>query len=205
MGADRRRQRPGATKDAIADAALEALKEVGYRGASARAIARIGGFNQALVFYHYGTVDALLRSALERTSDERLVVYREAVRDVQTLGGLIEIARRYYQQDLDEGHMTVVAEMVAGSVSDFDLRPAIAAQMHEWVDFIADVLDRFLEGSPLRELVSAQDLAFAVAAFYLGVNIMSRVDESSSQIENLFATADRMAALVQPLLGQQST
>lgn len=205
MGADRRRQRPGATKDAIADAALEALKEVGYRGASARAIARIGGFNQALVFYHYGTVDALLRSALERTSDERLVVYREAVRDVRTLGGLIEIARRYYQQDLDEGHMTVVAEMVAGSVSDPDLRPAIAAQMHEWVDFIADVLDRFLEGSPLRELVSAQDLAFAVAAFYLGVNIMSRVDESSSRIENLFATADRMAALVQPLLGQQST
>lgn len=132
-------------------------------------------------------------------------MYREAVRDVRTLGGLIEIARRYYQQDLDEGHMTVVAEMVAGSVSDPDLRPAIAAQMHEWVDFIADVLDRFLEGSPLRELVSAQDLAFAVAAFYLGVNIMSRVDESSSRIENLFATADRMAALVQPLLGQQST
>jgi AcrR family transcriptional regulator len=204
VGADRRQQDsvPRTTKDAIADAALATLKEVGYRGASGRAIARIGGFNQALIFYHYGSVDGLLLSALEKTSVERLATYREAVRDVRTFGGLIEIARRYYQQDLDEGHMTVVAEMVAGSVSDPDLRPAIAARMHEWVDFIEEVLDRFLEDSSLRELVSARDLAFAVVAFYLGVNIMSRVDQSSTRIENLFATADRMAALVEPLLGK---
>ena len=53
----------------IVEAAIETLKTEGFAGASARAIARTGGFNQALVFYHFGSVNELLHRGARR--DER--------------------------------------------------------------------------------------------------------------------------------------
>ncbi|MCP3987556.1 MAG: TetR family transcriptional regulator [Actinomycetia bacterium] len=42
------------TRDRIIDAALDTVRVEGLVGTSVRAIARTGGFNQALVFYHFG-------------------------------------------------------------------------------------------------------------------------------------------------------
>jgi len=53
-------------------AALETVKAAGFAGATTRAIARTGGFNQALIYYHFGSLDTLLLAALDHTSGERL-------------------------------------------------------------------------------------------------------------------------------------
>src|SRR5256885_430514 len=66
------------TKLKIAEAALETLKANGFAGASARAIAHIGGFNQALIFYHFGSVQSALLAALDLISDRRLAEYGPA-------------------------------------------------------------------------------------------------------------------------------
>ena len=60
------------TRRQIAMATLEALRSEGFAGATSRAIARIGGFNQALIFYHYGTLENALLAALDLTSEERI-------------------------------------------------------------------------------------------------------------------------------------
>src|ERR671919_781582 len=54
--------RPGKeeTRARIVTAALQALRADGIAGISARAIARHGGFNQALIFYHFGSLEGLL-------------------------------------------------------------------------------------------------------------------------------------------------
>ena len=56
------RTRSGAeqTRARILDAALQALRDEGIAGISARNIARHGGFNQALIFYHFRSVEGLL-------------------------------------------------------------------------------------------------------------------------------------------------
>ena len=64
------------TKARIAEAALETLKTVGFAGASARAIAHQGGFNQALIFYHFGSVQAVLLAAFDLMSDRRMAAVR---------------------------------------------------------------------------------------------------------------------------------
>src|SRR5438874_2502405 len=51
------------TKNRIVEAALAVLKRQGYAGASARSIAAEGRFNQALIFYHFGSVRNLLLAA----------------------------------------------------------------------------------------------------------------------------------------------
>lgn len=122
-----RRTRRGSqeTQQRIVDAALETLKHEGYTGASARAIADRGGFNQALIFYHFGSVDRLLLAALDATSAARMERYRGSVEGSRSLEELIGVARRNYRENLESGHMTVVAEIVAGSVGDPKLRPEI--------------------------------------------------------------------------------
>ena len=59
------------TKLQIAEAALETLKTNGFAGASARTIAHTGGFNQALIFYHFGSVQNALLAALDLISERR--------------------------------------------------------------------------------------------------------------------------------------
>src|SRR5256714_6049554 len=63
------------TKLQIVEAALETLKAKGFAGASARAIAYRGGFNQALIFYHFGSVQNALLASLDLISERRLEEY----------------------------------------------------------------------------------------------------------------------------------
>ena len=179
------------TADTIVEAALATLKEEGFAGASSRAIARRGGFNQALVFYHHGSVERLLLEALERTSNERLARYRETLADVRTLEELVARAGELYEEDKSSGHMRVVAQMVAGSVNRPELARAVLARMEPWIAFAEETLARVLpEGLPVPEL------AYAIVTFYLGANLLTNLDPRSAGAAVL---ADRLEAL-QPLL-----
>src|SRR5688572_31369531 len=78
-----------ATAQTIVKAALETVREEGFAGASSRAIARRGGFNQALIFYHFGSLEGLLVAALRQTSEQRLARYRAAIGPIDTLEELV--------------------------------------------------------------------------------------------------------------------
>src|SRR5206468_12189186 len=95
------------TAQTIVDAALETLQEEGFAGATSRSIARRGGFNQALIFYYFGSLDALLLAALERTSEARLARYRAALAEVSTAEQLLDTLASLYAEDRRSGHMTV--------------------------------------------------------------------------------------------------
>ena len=56
------------TAQTIIESALATLRDEGFAGATSRAIARRGAFNQALIFYHFGSLENLLVAALEQTS-----------------------------------------------------------------------------------------------------------------------------------------
>src|ERR1700721_2809641 len=70
-GADRSTE----TRRVLVEAAITTLKEDGYAGASARAIAKRAGSTQGLIFYHFGSVANLLLAALDAVSAERLAHY----------------------------------------------------------------------------------------------------------------------------------
>src|SRR5918912_1834395 len=105
------------TAETILDAALDTLRSEGFAGATSRAIARRGGFNQALVFYYFGSLEGLLLAALAQASEERLARYRPAVADVRTLDELIPVMADLWEQDKGSGHVRVISQMVAGAVN----------------------------------------------------------------------------------------
>jgi AcrR family transcriptional regulator len=189
------------TKDRIVEATLETVKEEGFAGTSARAIARRGDFNQALIFYHFGTLNDLLLAALDRTSERRLKAYREALSGADTLEAKLEAATRMYREDLESGHVTVVSELIAGSLSRPDLAPEVVARMDPWVDFVEETLRDPLERMGLSSVIPPRTAAFTMVSLTLGVNLLWHLEPDEARIEELFEAAGRMAQLFSPMLG----
>ena len=196
---------PTGTKARIIEAALETLKAEGFAAASARSIAGRGGFNQALVFYHFGSVHQLLLAALDETSRRRMERYSAAVADAHSLEDLLGVARDIYREDLESGHVTVLSEMIAGSLGHPQLRAEILARVDPWVDFAEDVIKKVLAGSAFENFLPSRDLAFAVVAFYLGMEQLSQLQPDEDRAAPLFDAGARFAPLIAPLLSGGSS
>lgn len=193
----------GGTRESLIGGAIAALQEHGFAGASARVIAQHAGCNQALVFYHFGSVANLLLAALDATSDRRMEQYSSNVDGAADLGALLAVARQIYREDLDACHLSVLAEMIAGSSSTPGLGAEVSARVEPWIEFTQQVVSRTIEGTPIALVVPAADVAFGIVALYLGVELLSHLEGDNSRAESLFATAERTAALLAGLFERQ--
>ena len=187
------------TRSRIIEAALETLKREGFAGTSARAVARTGDFNQALIFYHFGSLHGLLLAALDHTSEQRMARYRAAVEGAKTLEELVEVASTVYREDLATGHITVVSELIAGSLAHPDLGPQVVARMEPWIAFTEDVIATATRDSPVAAMIPARHAARALVAFYLGVNLLTHIDRDEAHVDALFELARALAPVVSPL------
>ena len=185
------------TKLQIAEAALETLKANGFAGASARTIAHVGGFNQALIFYHFGSVQNALLAGLDLISDRRLADYGPAFETARTGPELGRLARTIYDEDLERGYITALGEMVSGGVSDPLLGAEVAARIEPWIMMVERKLEELLAGSPLLTLVSSADLAFGIVSLYFGVDMLSHLQRDRARAESLLDLVTRLAALVE--------
>ena len=195
--------RGDATKDRIIEAALATLRDAGYAGASARVIAAAGGVNQALIFYHFGSVDDLLVAALDRSSDARLARYRERFAAIATLPQLADAAAALFREDVASGHVKVLAEMVAAGSSKAELGRRVAERVAPWTAFTRETFARLTAGSPLASLISPDDAAYALTSLYLGMELLNNLEDSHERSDALFASASRLAMLFGALLSPQ--
>jgi AcrR family transcriptional regulator len=187
------------TRHRIAAAALEAVHANGFAGATSRAIARIGGFNQALIFYHYGSVENALLAALDLTSNERMTRYRAALDGVDTVEELVRVARTIYREDAESGHVAVVSQVVAGSLARPELAEGVLARVEPWVAFCEDVIRKIVAGSPLEEIVPIRELAYGVVSYYLGANLLTHL-AGGEQTDALFARVEELAPALAELV-----
>ena len=188
------------TRERLVQAALTTLTQVGFSGTTARAIARAGKLNQALIFYHFGSVDRLLLAALEATSAERLSRYRAALAEIDRLPDLVEAMARLYKEDVVSGHITAVQEMVAGGSSVPSLRKEVLARMEPWIGFAREVLARVLGGTVVEKMAPLDDLAFAAVAMYFGIETITNLAGDRARAETLFATGRRLAPIADAVL-----
>jgi AcrR family transcriptional regulator len=187
------------TRDALVRAAIEALKEEGFAGTSAREVARRAGCNQGLVFYYFGSVPNLLLAALDSVSDTRRQRYQAAVEKATGLEGLVVAAQNVFEEDLDTGHIAVLAEMIAGTSSTPGLAAEVVARVAPWHEFTSAALGEVFESTPLGAVIDPGEAAHAVMALYLGLEMLAHLDGDRTKALALFARARRLAALVRML------
>ncbi len=187
------------TRAALIEAAITVLRESGFAGASARRVAQQAGCNQALVFYHFGSVNDLLVAALEEVSARRLTAYRELLDQTGTLAELIAAARTIFEADLDAGHVTVLTEMISGAQSVPGLGERVAACLAPWRDFAATAVRGVLAASPVAQVLPADEAAHAVVAGILGLEMLASLDGDRAAALALFDRARIVGELLDRL------
>jgi AcrR family transcriptional regulator len=192
------------TRRLLVKAAIETLKEEGYGGASARAIADRAGSNQGLIFYHFGSVANLLLAALDAVSAKRLEHYGSALEHVDSPTQLIDVASAIFSEDLDAGYVTVLAEMIAGASSTPGLGSEVAARIGPWTSFAQQAIETMLGDSPLGTVVPSKDVAYGIVALYLGMEMLSHLDGNRAPALALFAHAGQLAGLFAAMGGPPS-
>lgn len=204
MASSQRKPVPAkATPQRILAAALKTLQREGYAGTSARSIARTGKFNQALIFYHYGSVSDLLLAVVDKISAERMARYRSALDGAGSLAEFADAAATLFQEDMRSGHATVLAEMVAASLAAPDLGPQIVKRMEPWLRYTEEVITRLLRASPFEALAKPTEIAQAVIAFYMGLELLTHLDGDRTRVERLFAMGRNLAKDLEPLVALQ--
>jgi AcrR family transcriptional regulator len=188
------------TKLRLAEAALQSLKTVGFAGCSARTIAHVGGFNQALIFYHFGGVQPALLAAFDLISDRRMQEYGPQLEAASSAPQLARLARQIYDDDLRRGYVTALGEMVAGGVSDPELGAEVAKRIEPWIGLVERKLRELLEDSALLSVVDPRDLAFGIVASYFGVDMLSHLQQDRSRADSLLALLARAADLAHGVL-----
>jgi AcrR family transcriptional regulator len=188
------------TQARIVDAALAALRDEGIAGISARTIARHGGFNQALIFYHFGSVDGLLVAVAQRESERRSELYAPALAEVTSFTELVAVARRLHDEEFQEGTVAALTQMMAGAVGSPDLSQGIADALRPWTDLVGETIDRLLDGTPFDAMLPRDDLTSGIAALFLGIELLTGLDPSVAG-GSLFTTMESAAALIDGLIG----
>ncbi len=186
----------GDTRSRLLDGALRTLREKGIAGASARSIAAAAGVNQALVFYHFGSVDELLAAAVRHGARQQAAAYRARFDAVTSLRELLDLGRSLQADESAAGNLAVLAQMLAGARTDARLGPATAAGLSLWVAEVETVLHRILAGSPLAEFADPGGIARAVTAAFIGLDLYGSVDRvaASRAASALEALADLAAS-----------
>jgi AcrR family transcriptional regulator len=187
------------TRERLLDAAAAALVEDGVVGVSARTVAARAEVNQALVFYHFGSVAGLLDAAVRRSVDQAVASYRDRFSDVTTLGELLSVGRDLHEAEKRAGNVLQMAQVMSGALRDQTLAGAGRDAMDRWSAEIEAVLQRVLPSTPLGGLVEPSGLARAVAAGFIGLELYDGVDAAASA--DALDALDAIGALVSAFEG----
>jgi AcrR family transcriptional regulator len=191
-----RRERSAEVRAALIAAAIDALRETGFVGASAREIAGRAGCSQALVFYHFGSVTDLLLAALDEVSTLRMAAYRGLLDQASSATALVESAREIFLADLDAGYVRVLVEMITGAHSVPGLGPQVAQRLAPWREFAETAAQQAVGRSPLARLLPPEEAAHAVVAGFLGLELLASLDGDRSAAMVLFDRARALARLL---------
>jgi hypothetical protein len=112
---------------------------------------------------------------------------------------LVDAAEGIFRNDLAAGYITVLVEMIAGASATPGLGPAVASRIQPWREFARSTIETSLGSSPLGGVLPAKDVAHAVVALYLGLEMLSHLDGDAEPALALFAHAKQLASLVEGL------
>lgn len=187
------------TKQRLIDGTLETIRSSGITAVSARTVAAAAGTNQALIFYHFGSVEELIAQACVTATEARVTHYRDRFAAVGTVGELLELGRTIHAEERAEGNMAVLAQTLAGAQGGGRLAEATREALDKWVSEVKTTLDRVLADSPLLELAETEGLAHAVSAGFLGLTLFESVNPDGG--EQALAALGQLAVLVDVLEG----
>ena len=196
-----RHGRSADVRSALVNAAIDALRGKGFAGASAREIAGRAGCSQALVFYHFGSVNDLLLAALDEVSARRMSAYRGMLEQARSTAALAESARAIFTEDLEAGYVRVLVEMITGAQSVPGLGEQVAQRLLPWRDLATAAVRRVFGRSAATRLLPPDEAAHALVAGFIGLELLATLDGDRAAALAVISRAQSVARLLDVLAG----
>jgi AcrR family transcriptional regulator len=182
------------TKAKLLVAAAESLRVDGIAGISARAIANRANVNQALIFYHFGSVGELVEAACRQAVDDSAEFYREQFAAVTSLSQLLALGRDLHTRERAAGNVAMMAQLMSGAQTDETFAAAAKYAMARWNLEIESVVRRVLRDHPLATLTDPAGLARAISAGFIGLELYEGVDAEGAALA--LAALEQLGVLI---------
>ncbi|WP_222431962.1 TetR/AcrR family transcriptional regulator [Leekyejoonella antrihumi] len=184
------------TKDALVAAAAATLAERGYAGTSARRIAARAECNQALVFYHFGSVDDLLLTVLDTVSARRMATLGARVDEAATLSALLDVLQDMVTGDPRNGDLAVLVALIDAGRGNPGLAHAVGERLRPWQQFTEQTIHRFAAMHPLGMLIPVPAVARMTMATVLGLELLGiPTDHDPAPVTDLIGQLRTLAAV----------
>lgn len=162
------------------DAALQTIREDGLPAASARTIAARAGANQALIFYHFGTVTGLIEAASKEAVEQRLRAYQEAFAEVSSFTGLLDMGRELHERERRIGNVALMAQLMAGAQHDPALAAVVQHALAAWNAEVRTALHRLGGKSIISTFADLDGLAHVITAGFIGFELYEGIDPTNA-------------------------
>lgn len=169
------------------------IRTAGFAGLSARSVAGVAGVNQALIFYHFGSMEGLVAQSCREATAERVALWAPELDGVEDLQSLVDVARRLHEKEAVAGNVTVLAQALAAAQADEKLAVVVGQALELWLEPLEAAARRVLRGTVLEDLLSPADVSRTVAAAFVGVELFEGV--VGRQDRDAFEVLEGMAAL----------
>ena len=138
---------------------------------STRGVADEAGVPLSQLHYHFGSKQGLILDLLEAEDHRRLARQSDMYGEERPLWQRYEQACDFLEDDLEEGYVRVLQEMIAAGWSD----PAVGARVRElmqgWIDLLRRRREAEREFGPLGPF-SAEELAALIGQAFMGGEAM---------------------------------
>lgn len=167
----------GETRLRLLDAAVAVIAEGGWAAATTRVVADRAGVNNALVHYHFGSVDALRRAAVTHALERELAGPITAVLQADNvLDGIVAAAAGLAAEGTGTPSQRVMTEALVQSLRDPALRTDQARELSAFRQALAARLAENKEAGLLRSDIEPEAMAAVFTALIDGLLLHALID-----------------------------
>ncbi|RKS73413.1 TetR family transcriptional regulator [Actinomadura pelletieri DSM 43383] len=158
------------TRTRLLQAAVEVMAESGWSAVTSRLVAERARANNALVHYHFGTIDALRRAAVLHAMEKELEGPVGAVlRADDALDGVQSAIRRLAARGSGAAGQRVLAEALMHGLRDAELHEEGVRRIRTFRDALTDRLSENQAAGRLRADADPAALAVVIGALLNGL------------------------------------
>ncbi|HEY5988243.1 MAG TPA: helix-turn-helix domain-containing protein [Streptosporangiaceae bacterium] len=164
------RVRGSDSRGQLLEAAVAVIAEDGWAAATSRVVADRAGVNNAMVHYHFGSIDALRRAAVWHAIEAELAGPMAAMMEAgDLLDGITDVVGRLAAEGAGTPGNRVLAEALVQSLRDDEIREGLAQALHALREMLTSGFIQEQQAGRLRGDADPAALAVVIAALIDGL------------------------------------